>query len=294
MPGPDEKFKKVKIHPFYAQKGDAGRNKILIFLRELEKSAKITILENGTISVEGNVILKPQVWQKIPVKFVEVTGDFIVARNHLGIGASTESRLEALDGCPERVGGLFDVSENQIITLDYGPKQVGALKARNCKLENLNGIPVVTTGNIMLDKNKNLKSLKGSPSEADIFSVANCDLKNLEGAPQKTTSFDCSNNENLKSLIGGPDECNSFVCTNTSIENLEGAPKKVLSIDFSNNKKIISLKGLPIGDNIMYKYDGIPSITKKTFDDYMHEVKAQEKYNKKDLDDYFGIDITDF
>jgi hypothetical protein len=295
MSKPDEKFNKVKIHPFYAQKGSAGRNKILIFLREIEKTSEVVILDDGTISVKGDVILRPQLWHKIPVKFIEVTGDFIIARNHLGLGTSMESKLEALDGSPEKVGGTFDISNNQILTLEYGPKQVGALKANNCKLQNLIGMPVVTSGNIMLDKNRELKSLRGSPNEAEIFSVKNCSLKTLEGAPQViTSSFDCSDNENLKSLMGGPVESGTFICSNTSIENLEGAPKKTLSIDFSNNKKMISLKGLPIGDNIQYKYDGIPSISKKTFDDHMHEVKAAEKYNKKDLDDYFGIDINDF
>jgi hypothetical protein len=294
MSGPDEKFKKVKIHPFYAQKGSAGRNKILIFLRELEKNSKVTILDNGTVSVEGNVIFKPHLWHKIPVKFIEVTGDFVIARNHLGLGTSMESKLESLDGCPETVGGTFDISNNQVLTLEYGPKKVGALKANNCKLQNLSGMPIVTSGNIMLDKNKELKSLQGSPNEAEIFSVTNCDLRSLEGAPQVLTSFDCSNNENLKSLVGGPNECNSFVCTNTSIENLEGAPQKTSSIDFSNNKKMISLKGLPIGDNINYKYDGMPSITKKKFDDYMYEVKSDIKYNRKEINDILGLNDIDF
>ena len=57
---------------------------------------------------------------------------------------------------------------------------------------------------------------------------------------------------------------------------------------------MIALNGLPLGDNVEYVYEGIPNISKKTFDQYYDLLAAKKKHDVEDLDKELGFDIDAF
>jgi len=69
-----------------------------------------TINEDGTVDVDGNVILYASYYvdklTKLPLKFGKVSGDFLC----------THQELKTLEGCPKWVGGDFTCSFNKLTT----------------------------------------------------------------------------------------------------------------------------------------------------------------------------------
>jgi hypothetical protein len=76
-----------------------------------------TINDDGSIDVEGNVILVDKKLTKIPFKFRHVSGGFYCCSNN---------HLTSLDGAPINVGGdFFYCSNNHLTSLDGAPNFVG-------------------------------------------------------------------------------------------------------------------------------------------------------------------------
>jgi hypothetical protein len=70
--------------------------------------------------------------------------------------------LTSLDGCPEKVSGMFACSDNPALTsLVGGPKEtVGGYSAEDCGLTSLDGLPLKIGGFLAIDSNP-LTSIKG-------------------------------------------------------------------------------------------------------------------------------------
>jgi hypothetical protein len=75
------------------------------------------ILEDNSVSVEGNVRLADRLanLSKLPLSFHEVEGDFDISDNE----------LVSLEGSPKKVGGNFLAFKNELTSLKGGPKEVG-------------------------------------------------------------------------------------------------------------------------------------------------------------------------
>lgn len=165
-------------------------------------SYKIT---NGKVTVFGNVFIKKGSFDKLPVKFKEVRGDF-----RINIGG-----LKTLENCPEKVYGDFDVSYNELINLKGGPK--------------------VVTGGYDCSHNF-IGSLIGAPMESDSFDCSYNDLTSLIYCPSTViNNFNCSQNyiSTLKDApltVGG-----SFDCSFNRIENLKGLPMDIKKLRTRNN-----------------------------------------------------------
>jgi hypothetical protein len=84
-----------------------------------------TINPDGSIDVNGNVILFNRRLTKLPLKFNKVTGDF----------SCTSNLLTNLEGCPNYVGGNFGCVANNITSLEGCPNYVGG--NFNCHLNQL-------------------------------------------------------------------------------------------------------------------------------------------------------------
>ncbi len=90
--------------------------------------------------------------------------------------------LTTLKGCPPKILGSFNASDNNLTTLIGGPKSVGIEYVCNAnKLKTLEGCPDTVPGNFNAMENE-LESLKGSPSKIG----GNCilshnNLTSLEG-----------------------------------------------------------------------------------------------------------------
>jgi len=276
MPGPDEKYKFVDIHPFHQR----NRTKWVSFLKKLDG---VTVFKDGSISVQGDVKFPEQGLTHIPFYFREVGGSFSIKKN----------TIKSLEGCPRKVGYIFDISRNPLLkNFDHAPEEVGQLDANNCGLISLENCP--NTSTLILLGNHDLTSLLGGPSnKMHLYDVSHCNLSSLDGAPKEVDIFDCSSNANLKSLVGGPETCSVFSCRNTSIESMEGAPINITqSIDMSENKKLRSLKGLPLSDNINYQHENTP-ITKKEFDDYV-DLQRAKKTESEETREFYKDDFEDF
>jgi hypothetical protein len=75
------------------------------------------INDDYTIDVKGNVSLSNKNLDRFPdyIKFDKVRGYFDCSNN----------QLVSLEGCPREVGGYFDCNNNQLVSLEGCPMEVG-------------------------------------------------------------------------------------------------------------------------------------------------------------------------
>ncbi len=118
------------------------------------KIKNYTINPDGSIDVDGDVILSRRDKEKLPLKFREVTGSFDCSFN----------KLITLEGAPKSIGGDFDCYNNELTTLE--------------------GAPQTIDGYFLCYANQ-LTTLKGGPKSVSYsFDCTYNSLTTLEGAPQ--------------------------------------------------------------------------------------------------------------
>jgi hypothetical protein len=145
-----------------------------------------TINADGLVDVNGDVFLYNKGLTKLPLKFGKVTGYF----------GCNDNQLTTLEGGPREVGGDFDCYNNQLITLEGGPISVGGgFYCRNNKLITLEGSPREVGGDFSCYNNK-LTTLEGSPKEVGgNFNCRDNKLATLEGSPREVGgNFYCIGN----------------------------------------------------------------------------------------------------
>jgi hypothetical protein len=123
-----------------------------------------TINLDGSVDVEGNVVLSRMELTQLPLQFGKVSGNFLCNKNHLTSlkGSPSEvggkfncygNQLTNLEGAPRKVGGDFYCSDNQLTTLDGAPREVGGdFDCRSNKIWNFIG-PEGIGGNFYCNKN---------------------------------------------------------------------------------------------------------------------------------------------
>jgi hypothetical protein len=74
-----------------------------------------TLNSKGSVDVDGWVNLDNKSLTRLPLRFGEISGDFMCSRNY----------LITLEGSPQEVGGDFSCSHNQLTSLEGAPKEVG-------------------------------------------------------------------------------------------------------------------------------------------------------------------------
>ena len=162
-----------------------------------------TINKDFTIDVDGNVILVLKDLSKFPeyIQFGVVGGNFDCSNNN----------IISLRGCPRKVDGFFNCNYNKLKSLEKGPVEVGS--------------------SVYCFRN-NLKSLEGAPKEVGgSFYCDNNQLTSLKGAPEKVEGdFDCSHNK-LTSLEGAPKEVERFNCGYNSVQFTREDVKKVCNVN---------------------------------------------------------------
>ena len=205
------------------------------------------INQDKSVSLHTDLNIDPvhgQSLKRLPVKFKEIDGDVWI----------NNCKLETLIGLPEVVENLYLI---------------------NTFVKDLKFAPKTFYGDLVINNNRNLKSLAGCPTEVP-------------------GDFSCCDNHELESLVGGPttvgksykiDTCNSLksiegiaetigkhlsICNNRKLDNLEGINKKVKScggkLDVSGNYFTHSIMGVVVVKGITsleYKFGGKAS---KAFD----------------------------
>lgn len=238
-----------------------------------------TISNDLKVNVDESVNLSGALEEDtIPVNFEYVNGYFDISKNN----------LTSLEGCPKIVARNFDCSSNQLSSLKGCPQKVGDFNCSNNKLRNLLNLP---------------KEIFGS------FNCSNNKITSLEYCPKVIKGyFDCSSNE-LISLEYAPKVINGyFDCSINALSNLADGPKNVQKdyICFSNNfhefKEIADeIGGDVVTDLILddlsrtynntnntYKYEGKDVISKVS-------IASVELTNRKDISEWLTTyEIRDF
>lgn len=168
-----------------------------------------TIREDGLLDVSGNVKICHTDLKKLPLKFGNVYGDFLIHSN----------QLTSLQGCPTYVAGDFNCYSNNLKSLRYGPAEVG--------------------GNFLCHEN-NLTSLKYGPVEVPgNFSCALNHLKSLSCGPIRVNGSYYAFKNQLVTLEGSLDQVGcSFRIEGNSLTDLVGCPDVGDILSFDNDVKI--------------------------------------------------------
>jgi hypothetical protein len=107
-----------------------------LLVKYFHARSKITILDTGVVNAHGSVHTKA-VFDKLPVKFGQVDGNF---------DCST-SNLKTLEGAPDRCEGDFDCSQNQLTSLAHAPSYVqGRFWCNDNPLTSLEHLPAHVGG----------------------------------------------------------------------------------------------------------------------------------------------------
>jgi hypothetical protein len=110
---------------------------------------------DGGIDVNGNVNLREEKLEKLPIKFGKINGHFLCEKN----------QLTTLEGAPREVSGHFWCYNNKLTKLEGAPIYVGGIfDCQYNKLTNLEGSPEFVGGDFVCSDNK-LITLDGAPKE---------------------------------------------------------------------------------------------------------------------------------
>ena len=116
-----------------------------------------SINSDGTVDVDGDVDISGRGIEKIPLKFGEVTGDFLCQSN----------KLTTLDGSPTEVGGDFNCSFNGLTNLFESPdKVVGNFRCNKNKITSLLDCPSEVGGDFKCEEERGDGSGGGRGGEA--------------------------------------------------------------------------------------------------------------------------------
>ncbi len=134
----------------------------------------------GEVTVSGNLEFKDRSFDRFPVQFANVKGDF----------DCSYCELTSLKGAPREVSGNFICySCPNLVSLGGAPTKVeGSFECMSCfKLTSLKGAPKEVGGKFNCRHCYNLTSLKGAPQEVKgDFDCSVCSsLVSLEGVPQR-------------------------------------------------------------------------------------------------------------
>ena len=187
-----------------------------------------TINSDGSIDVDGDVILHKEGLTKLPLNFNNISGYFNCSNN----------KLISLEGAPRLVGGYFDCSDNQLTTLEGGPQLVG--------------------GSFYCHANK-LTTLEGSPKSVDDDFWCNYNkLTTLEGGPKSVSGNFWIHYNSVLSFEGAPNHVGDFYCHKNPIENIWD-----LFQDYSKVELLNDLDPIRDGDLLMDRFNTFLSMIGK-------------------------------
>lgn len=162
------------------------------------KMDSFIINNDGTVDVNGSVVITRTNLTHLPLHFNRVSGQFNCSNN----------KLTTLKGAPNFIGRSFDCSNNNLCSLKYVPKKVGGdfLCFEN-SLKSLNGIQKIIYAGLFCFDNK-LKTLEGGPVEVyNDFNVEYNNLVNLIGSPVKVGGYFFARGNIFENLLG----CSRFI-----------------------------------------------------------------------------------
>jgi len=243
------------------------------------------ISEDFYVSVQGNVNLSDKLKdEKLPVRFDRINGNFDISNNN----------LTTLEGCPKVVIKDFNCSYNKLTSLFDCPTDVGNFDCSHNSLKNLSYGPKEVKGNYDCSFNE-LISIKASATPKSVKGYFKCNnnrLVSLEGGPKTIDAyFDCSSNF-LENLMGGPSTVKeNYICNSNRLNELDGVADEIggdlvtdikLSIDskYDEETQIYRYKGSEAVSNV-YR-PAVALIDEEDIQDWLDKYKIK---NTKILSD---------
>jgi len=223
-------IKDLNKHMRYLKKYSGFKNRLFENNSEIDSICKqfgitnYTINSDGSLDVQGDVILSYRKLTEIPLNFRMVTGKFDCSSNI----------LTSLKGCPQFVGGDFSCLDCDLKTLEFGPEEVeGHYNCSFNKLTSLEGCAqIIGSEDNPKDlncSNNQLSSLKGASEvmHGSIFCNSN-KLKDLTGCPKKIGNHLYCRKNVMTSLKGAPKIIGGDLnCMENMLENLEFYPEEI-------------------------------------------------------------------
>lgn len=255
-----------------------------------ETELAFEINEDGSLSIYGGSleILGLDILH-FPFKIKEFIGDLKI------VGG----KMAFFEGLPKEIKGSLTIKDSDYIrSLDNFPKKVEQLIFKNCGIATLKGTLKEVKNSITLIECDRLKNLEHCPKiinneEYDGIHITSCfKFYSLKGCQDNLSRLHLEDLPEFKTLKDGPKNCNVLIIKKTSLENFQGCPKIKRKMVLDKNKKLKSFKGIDEDLENVLLLDN--PLNKKDLENYKHENKAANKYNKKELDDYFGVDINEF
>ncbi len=205
------------------------------------------ISEDLYVSVQGNVNLNERLnGKKIPIKFDRIEGYFDISNNN----------LTTLEGCPKVVVKDFNCSKNKLVSLFDAPTEVGDFDCSYNQLKSLSYAPKEVKGSFNCSFNE-LTSIKASPRTIKgHFKCNDNKLVSLEGGPKNIdTYFDCSHNF-IERLVGGPITVkHDYICNGNNLSDLEGIADEIGG-DLVTDIKLNNLTSRFNEEDKYWKYKG--------------------------------------
>jgi hypothetical protein len=186
------------------------------FYENFNYRGHVEVDENGLLTVFNDCkLLENMGYTKLPVRFNKAERAFICSDN----------QLVTLDGAPDQVGGNFDCSNNKLANFDYAPKVVRG-KYFNCwrnELISLKGLPSLNPNVTINCNNNHLKNLVGAPLHVDTFKCEENPLESIEGMPAVAMMWITIKHNGLTSIKGVKfSSARGYDFTGNMLTSLEG------------------------------------------------------------------------
>lgn len=119
--------------------------------------------DNGHVNVDGDVQFSGFLFEKLPIKFNVINGNFNMSGNS----------FKTLENCPNEITGTANFSYNKLEDLNYcTPIIKGSLIVNGNRLKTLKGAPDTIGQVFSCEVNNTLKSLQYAPTSANILLAA--------------------------------------------------------------------------------------------------------------------------
>ena len=167
---------------------EVKKEKIHVWLKENMQDyfpPHIKITDDLIVNIDHDVILRGKKLTRLKVRFGQIGGNFDCSQNE----------LISLKGCPETVFGHFSCADNNLTDLLGGPKQVlGAYDCSHNKLASLQGIAEGINDDLNISYNKLTTLEHGPVLVKESFHCIENQLKNMQHCPHVGRTIYASEN----------------------------------------------------------------------------------------------------
>lgn len=141
-----------------------------------------------------------KILESIEKTFADYFGTNLTGKSYDGDIRCINKGLTSLHGTPETVSGSFECQNNELESLQFGPKYAHSYYCQNNQLEDLSGAPQEVAGYFNCSNNP-LKSFKGLPKKIKTLVAEGLDYSQLDLSILKQSQIDNIIPKTLKAIV---------------------------------------------------------------------------------------------